>query len=161
MTNLDFLNKLKKERKIEIVEPSEDMSFSYEKKSIECREVAKLAFDHGYFESAVTQNYYSMYNNVLSLFFKCGIKCENHSASAIILRDIFQQKELHELLSKAKTERLDKQYYTAPSQTTPLTEESAKESIKMMQEFNPKILAFKNSLSQEEIRKIREELKVS
>src|SRR3989344_9566480 len=113
MKSLDFLNKLKKEGKLELVESSEPISLSYEKKGIECREVANLAFNNGYFESAVTQSYYSMYNNVLSLFFKCGIKCENHSASAILIKDFFNMKDLHILFSKAKEERLDKQYYVA------------------------------------------------
>ena len=74
MKNLDFLNKLKTEGKLELVEPSEQMSVSYGKKSQECREVAKLAFDNDYFESATTQAYYSMYNAVQSLFFRCGLK---------------------------------------------------------------------------------------
>src|SRR3989344_4630152 len=111
MKNSDFLSKLKKEGKLEPVEPSEEISISYEKKSIECREVAKLAFENGYFESAITQSYYSMYNAVLSLFFKCGIKCENHSAAAILLKEIFTQEELYAIFSKAKEERIDKQYY--------------------------------------------------
>ncbi len=89
MKNLDFLNKLRKEGKFEIIESSEQMSLSYEKKGVECREVANLAFVNGYFESAITQSYYSMYNNVLSLFFKCGIKCENHSAAVILLKEFF------------------------------------------------------------------------
>lgn len=110
MKNLNFLNKIKKEGKLEIVDPSEQISLSYEKKAIECRQVANLAFDNGYFESAITQSYYSMYNMVLSLFFKCGIKCENHSASAILIRDFFNQEELYSIFSKAKEERIDKQY---------------------------------------------------
>src|SRR3989339_998789 len=102
MKNWGFLNKLRKEGKLEIIEGSEQIALSYEKKGIECREVANLAFNNGYFESAITQSYYSMYNNVLSLFFKCGIKCENHSAAAIILKEFFSQKELYSAFSKAK-----------------------------------------------------------
>lgn len=159
MRNLDFLNKLKRESKLELVEASEQMSLSYEKKGIECREVARLAFDNGYFESAVTQSYYSMYNNVLSLFFKCGIKCENHSAAAILLKDFFRQIELHSLFLKAKVERIDKQYYVTPSQNNPATKESAKEMVNIAMRFNPQIISFKNSLRLEEIRKIQEMIK--
>lgn len=158
MTNSDFLNKLKKERKLELVESSEQMSLSYEKKSIECREVASLAFNNGYFESAITQSYYSIYNNVLSLFFKCGIKCENHSAAAILLKEFFNQKGLYLVFSKAKSERIDKQYYITPSQNNPATKESAKEMIGISMRFNPQIIAFKNNLKIEEIKKIREML---
>ena len=44
MKNLNFLNKLGKDGKLEIVQNSEQMSLSYEKKGVECREVANLAF---------------------------------------------------------------------------------------------------------------------
>ena len=154
MKNLDFLNKLAKEGKLEIVESSEQMALSYEKKGIECREVANLAYNNGYFESAITQSYYSMYNNVLSLFFKCGIKCENHSASAILLKEFFNQEELSMVFSKAKEERIDKQYYVTPYQNNPVTKGSAKELISVSMKFNPQITAFKNNLKYEEIRKI-------
>ena len=159
MKNSDFLNKLKKERRLELVDISDEISLSYEKKSIECREVAKLALENNFFETAVIQSYYSMYNNVLSLFFKCGIKCENHSASAIILKDLFKQEDLYLVFVKAKEERIDKQYYTPTSQNNPITKESAKESIKSMTLFNPKIIAFKNNLKSKEIHAIREKLK--
>ena len=99
-----------------------------------------------------------MYNNVLSLFFKCGIKCENHSAAAILLKDVFNQEELYSIFSKAKVERIDKQYYVTPSQNNPATKESAKEMINLAMRFNPQIIAFKNNLKVEEIRKIREKL---
>ena len=158
MKNLDFLNKLGREGKLELVEGSEQMSLSYEKKGIECREVANLAFNNGYFESAITQSYYSMYNNVLSLFFKCGIKCENHSASAILLKEFFGQKDLGLIFSKAKEERIDKQYYITPSQNKPATKESAKEMIGISMKFNPQITAFKNNLKLEEIKKIRDKI---
>ena len=158
MKSSDFLNKLKKEGKLELVEGSEQMSLSYEKKGAECREVANLAYNNGYFESAITQSYYSMYNHVQSLFFKCGIKCENHSASALLLKDFFNQSELHLIFSKAKEERIDKQYYIAPSQNNPATKESAKEMIGISMKFNPQITAFKNNLKLEEIKKIRDKI---
>ena len=156
MKNSDFLNKLKKEGKLELVESSDQMSLSYEKKGIECREVANLAYNNGYFESAITQSYYSMYNNVLSLFFKCGIKCENHSAAAMLLKNTFNQKELHVIFSKAKEDRIDKQYYVRPCQNNPATKESAKEMITIAMSFNPKITVFKNNLKLEEIKRIRD-----
>ena len=159
MESLNFLNKLGKEGKLEIVESSEQMSLSYEKKGVECREVANLAFNNGYFESAITQSYYSMYNHVLSLFFKCGIKCENHSAAAILLKELFNQKNLSLIFSKAKEERIDKQYYITPSQNNPATNESAREMISISMRFNPQITAFKNNLKLEEIKKIRDKIR--
>ena len=158
MKNSDFLNKLKKEGKLELVEASEQISLSYEKKGAECREVANLAYNNGYFESAITQSYYSMYNHLQSLFYKCGIKCENHSASAILLKDFFGQSGLHLIFSKAKEERIDKQYYITPSPDNPATKESAKEMIGISMKFNPQITAFKNNLKLEEIKKIRDKI---
>ena len=38
MRSLDFLSKLKIEGKLEVVESSEEISLSYEKKAIECRD---------------------------------------------------------------------------------------------------------------------------
>ena len=159
MKSLAFLNKLKKEKRLEIVESSEEISLSYEKKSLECREVATLAYNNGYFESAITQSYYSMYNNVQSLFFKCGIKCENHSGSAILLKELFNQKELYDIFSKAKEERIDKQYYIIPSQNNPATKESAKDMINTTMRFNPKIIAFKNGLNIEGIKILTNKIK--
>jgi uncharacterized protein (UPF0332 family) len=158
MKSSDFLNKLRIEGKLELVESSEEMSLSYEKKGVECREVARLAFENNYFESAVTQSHYSMYNNVLSLFFRCGIKCENHSASAIILRDIFNQNELYVIFSKAKEERIDKQYYTTSVENNPATKESAKEMINNTLIFNPRIIGLKNNLKLQEIGIIRDKM---
>src|SRR3989344_9483880 len=155
MKSSDFLNKLKKEGKLEVVEISEQMALSYEKKGAECREVANLAYNNGYFESAITQSYYSMYNNIQSLFFKCGIKCENHSGTAILLKEFFNQRDLYIIFSKAKEERIDKQYYVVPSQNNPATKGSAKEMISIAMKFNPKITAFKNNVKIEEINKIK------
>lgn len=157
MKDLDFLNKLKCEHKLEIVEQSEQMSLSYEKKAQECREVAKLAFNAGYYESAVSQAYYSMYNSILSLFFKCGIKCENHSASATLIKRLFYLDKLSEQFKKAKEERIDKQYYVTPMQINPASKESSEELIKISNKFILEIIAFKNNLKLEEIKNIRRE----
>jgi uncharacterized protein (UPF0332 family) len=158
MKNLDFLNKLKKEHKLELVDCSEQMALSYEKKGVECREVANLVFINGYFESAVTQSYYSLYNNVLSLLFKCGIKCASHSGAALLLKEIFNQKEAYLIFSKAKEERIDKQYYVVSVQNNIATKESAQEMMRVAIKFNLSIIAFKNNLKLEEIRKIREKV---
>ena len=100
-----------------------------------------------------------MYNNLLSLFFKCGIKCENHSASAIILKNYFNQEELYKIFSKAKEERIDKQYYTPDLQKVKLTKELALQTIKDAISFNIKINNLKNSLKSNEISNIRGNLK--
>ena len=74
MKKSNFLNKLKVEESLKLVEPSEEISKSYLIKSDKCIQVAKLAYDAGIYENAVSEAYYSIYNTVMSLFFKCGGK---------------------------------------------------------------------------------------
>ena len=158
MKNLDFLNKLKSEGKLEIVEPSEYIVNSYLIKSNKCTIAAKAVFDVGVYENAVSEAYYPMYNAVLALFFKCGIKCENHSAAAIIMRDFFKLEKLNQTFSKIKKERIDNQYYLTPENTEPLSKEKCKESLDTAQKFNAEILYFLKKINIKEITIIRKEL---
>ena len=50
-----------------------------------------------------------MYNMLTALLYFAGIRCENHSASIIILKELFGID--NSKISFAKTERVDKQYY--------------------------------------------------
>ena len=90
MKKPNFLNKLKRKEALTLVEPSEEISKSYLIKSEKCIRVAKLAYGAGIYENAVSEAYYSVYNTVMSLFFKCGIKCENHSGAVLLIRDLFK-----------------------------------------------------------------------
>ena len=56
-------------------------------------------------------SYYARYNLLLALLFKAGIKCENHSGSILLLKLLFEKSELYKIISDAKKERIDKQYY--------------------------------------------------
>jgi uncharacterized protein (UPF0332 family) len=156
MKDLDFLNKLRKERKLELIETSDFMSESYEKKSRDCLLGAKILFKENLFENSVGEAYYSMYNIVQSLFFMCGIKCENHSAATILLRRLFCLEKAHVLFSKAKEERIDKQYYVTPMQLNPATDDSAKSLINTAEKFVLDINNYKRNLKLEDIHKIRE-----
>ena len=89
MKKLNFLDKLKKEKKLELVDESKEISDSYILKSDNCLRSAKVLFKEKLYENAVSEAYYAMYNSVLSLFFRCGIKCENHTASIILLDKLF------------------------------------------------------------------------
>src|SRR3989344_8193376 len=106
MKETNFLIKLKKEGKIELVEPSEEIKDSYIKKSESNLISAKILLENNRFEESVSLTYYSMYNLLLALLFKTGIKSENHSGSIILLKKLFslENKEILE----AKRERLDK-----------------------------------------------------
>ena len=126
------------------------------KKSNDCLISAKILFKNDLFENAIEEAYYSIYNSIQSLFYECGIKCENHSASVLILRKIFHLEKLYILASKAKKERIDKQYYTPNAQTNPATRESAQDLISIGQKFILEINSYKKNLKTNEISRIRE-----
>lgn len=105
MTN-KFIDKLKKEEKLELVEPSEDICASYSEKSDNCLKSAKLLLQNGLFENSIGMSYYAMYNLLLALLFRAGIKCENHAGSIILLKLLFQEDDLHKLFLMQKESEL-------------------------------------------------------
>lgn len=155
MERQKFLAKLKKEGKLALVEPSEEIRISYLQKSENCLKSARILFENKLHENSVINSYYSMYNAILALLFNVGIKSENHSASIIILEDLFNEKELAETILRAKEDRIDKQYYVESEKISPLTEESASNLIKLSEEFSLKIRLIINRLGNETIRKLR------
>ena len=103
MTNR-FLNKLKKEKKLELVESSEDICNSCADKSTNCLKSAKLLLQNNLYENSVRMSYYAMYNQLTALLFRTGIKCENHAGSILLLKLLFNKEELFKLISDAKKE---------------------------------------------------------
>ena len=83
MKKQGFLSKLAKEGKLGVIEPSDNISQAYDTKSGNCLKSAKILFNAKIYENSVSEAYYAMYNSVLSLLFKCGIKSDNHSAAII------------------------------------------------------------------------------
>lgn len=75
--------------------------------------------------------YYAMYHCLLALMFSCGIKCENHTGNILLLLDVFKRPDLHKVISNAKEERIDKQYYV----DFEATKEDAEKLITDAQEF--------------------------
>lgn len=109
MKKIKFIKELVSEGKIRLVSPSYEVAAAYAKKSLNSLKASKLLFDQSLFEEATSMLYYAMYNKVMSLFFLVGIKCENHNASIILFKGLFKLDNF--LLSFAKQERVDKQYY--------------------------------------------------
>ena len=101
MKKADFLSRIREERKLEIVEPSEEMKASYLQKAENCLKSAKILFKNQLYENSISEACYCMYNSPLSLLFKTGIKSENHSASIIILKRLFNEDALCEIISFA------------------------------------------------------------
>ena len=82
----DFLKTLNTEDKLELVDPSDEISESYSDKSTNCLKSAKLLLDNQLYENSIGMSYYAMYNLLISLMFKSGIKSENHAGSILILK---------------------------------------------------------------------------
>jgi len=152
------LNKLKKERKLELVEPSEEICISYLKKADNCFRSAKLLLQNELCENSISMSYYSMYNSLTALLFNVGIKSENHSASIIILKKLFGKIDLFKIISFAKDERIDRQYYVT-SEKDELIKKSAQGMIKKAESFLVEIKLLINNLNTEDIEEIRRKFK--
>ena len=147
---MNFLIKLFKERKLELVETSDEIKESYLEKSESCLISSKILFDNDRLEESVGLAYYSMYNAVLALFFKCGIKCENHAASIILLKEVFDFDNTN--LSEAKKERIDKQYYVGFE----VTKDDVKKAIEVTEDFNHGLLDFISKVNNENEKEIQQ-----
>jgi uncharacterized protein (UPF0332 family) len=110
---------------------------------------SKILLENNKLEEAIALTYYSMYHMLTALLFKVGIKCENHAASIILLKEIFEIDNSD--ISKAKTERVDKQYYTDFS----IIRLDVIEAIGNAESFNSKILDFISKISNENIENYR------
>jgi len=206
MTNLDFLARLQREGKLELVSPSEDICQSYLEKSGNCLKSAKILLQNKLYDNSTTMSYYAMYNSLTALLFKIGItptrrscpihglkpvvftdtrldrrvggmekcahprtevrgfrrhffiKCENHSGAILLLKFLFKNNELFTVISKAKEERIDKQYYVQSKQMAALTENSTKELFISAESFSIDIKSVINNLTNDEIKQLRDVL---
>ncbi len=149
MKRTNFLAKLQKQKKLQVVETSEEICNSYLEKSGKSMNSSKATYKIESYGDSVALAYYSMYYSVLALLFKIGIKCENHTASIILLKKIFniENKDLFD----AKKERVDKQYYVDFS----VTKEDVMNMIIQAENFNSEILDFIENLNQGKTKEYR------
>jgi len=151
MKKINFLNQIKKEGKIGLVEPSKEISESYLIKSENCFKSAKILFENHLYENATSEAYYCMYNSLLALLFRIGIKSENHSASIIVFEELFNELKLAEIISDAKKDRIDKQYYIEFQQISKINQKFCGEIILNSEEFKLKIRVLILNLNNEKI----------
>ena len=159
MKKPSFLRKLKKEGKLELVEPTEEICRSYTEKADNCLKSAKLLLQHNLYENSVSMSYYTMYNLLTALLFKCGMKCENHAASIILFKRLFGRADLFKIISFAKEERIDKQYYVTSKKDFVLTKEATEDMLKMAEDFLVKMKLLTAELKNEQIVNLREKFK--
>ena len=150
-----FLNKLKKEEKLELVESSEEIQDSYSEKSANCLKSAKLLLQNNLYENSIGMSYYAMYNLLLALLFRVGIKCENHGGSILLLKLLFEENDLFKIISDAKRERIDKQYYVT-TEKDEITKEIADELLNNAEDFILKMKLVIKNLNNDSIEEIRE-----
>jgi uncharacterized protein (UPF0332 family) len=150
------LNKLRNDGKLGLVEPSGEISAAYVEKSKNCMKSAKILLREGLFENSVVESYYAMYNSIMSLFFRCGIKCENHSASIILLGRVFGFTDLQKELGRAKSERIDSQYYISDQQNIKINIMTASTFIRESEIFILDAESKKAMLTSRQIAAIRE-----
>lgn len=145
MQNVRFLIKLKQKRKLELIAPNEEVKESYLKKSDSNLISSKILLENNKLEEAVSLAYYSAYNLLLSLLFRTGIKSENHYASIILLKEIFDLS--NDFLLSARKERIRVQYYVDFN----ITKNGILELISKIEEFNADLSDFISKLTNERI----------
>lgn len=150
MKKINFLIKLAKEEKLQAVEASVEIKEAYIQRSNESLSSAKALLKIGNLKDAVALAYYSMYHCLLAALFRIGIKCENHAASIILLKEVFGVD--NSKISKAKSDRVDRQYYVDFS----VNLEEANTSIKIAEDFIAEMNDFIAKLSEEKIKSYHE-----
>ena len=142
MKKQGFLGKRKKAHKLELVEPSEEICKSYLWKADNSLKSAKILLQNSLYEDSISSSYYAMYNSLTALLFKIGVKCENHAASILLLRSLFSEEELFRIISFAKEERIDNQYYITSEKNLALGKESAEDMAEKAESFLVKTKLF-------------------
>lgn len=153
MSDSEFLSRLRKEGRLKLVEPSDEVKQAYFQKSESHLTSAKLLLKHGKLEEAVSMAYYSMYHALMALFYRVGIKCENHTAAITLLDKVFKIDASE--ISKAKKERIDKQYYI----DFHVAKEDVQDLIHSAERFRATILDFTAKLTGEKITDLRKRAK--
>ncbi len=146
MKKISFLHKLNREEKLQVIEPNEDVKTAYLQKSGKSLSSAKALIEIENFEDSMAMAYYAMYHSLLALFFKVGIKCENHTAALILLKEVFAIDNT--TISKAKSDRVDKQYYIDFS----VTKDQTRESIIIAETFVASLKDFIDKLTNEKVK---------
>ena len=159
MKESDFLNKLKKEGKLELTDPSKEMSEAYIMKSNNCMLSAKYLYEKNIYENSVTEAYFGIYNSILSLLYKCGIKSETHAGSVILLEMLFNLDDTAKSVADAKKERIDNQYNVTDNINAEISRNYCKDFISSSEKLILEIRSYKDHLTEEKIKILRNKFK--
>jgi len=155
MKKSNFLDRLRRERKLELIEASEEIKESYLIKANNCFKSAKILYQNRLYENSVSEAYYAMYNCLLALLHKTGIKAENHSASIILLKEFFKERDLAKSISFAKEERIDKQYYVESEQKQEMIRKSCSDMVSKAEDFIINMRIVIDKINNEDMSRIR------
>ena len=145
----EFYHRIHHQGHLKEVPPSLDVKRAYQKKSESYIISARILFENGRLEEAVSMIYYSMFYIVLALLFRTGIKCENHSAAIYLLEDLYGLD--NSAIVRAKSERIDKQYYIDFS----LNNEEVEELMETADDFNAYVLDYIERLKGRDVDELR------
>ena len=145
MKDIIFLIKIRKEGKLELLDASEEIGQSYLNKSESNLASAKILLENDKIGEAVSLAYYNAYNLLLSLLFKTGIKSENHLATIILLKEIFDLD--NSIILFAKEEKIKMQYYVDFN----ITKEQVIAIMRKVEGFNGNLFDFISKLTREKI----------
>lgn len=138
-----------------LVEPSDEICDSYLEKAGNCLKSAKILLQNNLYENSLSMSYYVMYNSLAALLFKIGIKCENHSGSILLFKKLFDRSDLFKIISFAKKERIDKQYYVVSKEDFLLTKGSAQDVFTKAENFIVQMKLILENLKNEELKQLR------
>ncbi len=98
---------------IELIEPNNNLSKAYLKKSEDAIRASSVLKDNPDWE--ISSSYYALYFALYSVLMKIGIKCEIHACSIECMKSFlfeFYDMEDYKLLKDSMDTRIDIQYYT-------------------------------------------------
>ena len=130
MKERDFLNSIVRQKKIFMIPQNKLLCEAYMQKSHSNFCCANILKQNNCLEESIVLAYYSAYHLVTALFFRVGLRSENHTASILLLKSIFKLD--NRFLLKTKSERIDKQYY-APVE---IAKEEVQDFLRQAKETN-------------------------
>ena len=145
------MSRLFRKGQLQEAEPSNDIATAYLQRSEESLSSAKALLRIGNLKDTVALAYYAMYHCLLAVLFRIGIKCENHTAAIMVLKEAFEL-DTTALIVKAKSERVDKQYYV----DFEVMKEEAESAIAVAEEFVSKMTNLIATLTEQRVKEYHE-----
>jgi uncharacterized protein (UPF0332 family) len=149
---------MKQKRGIKIDLPNDNLCDAYLKKARNSLKAMQVNNNEGLIDWAVDAAYYARYHIIYSLLQKCGIKCETHDFSIMLIKLLFLEELDNELISEleeAKKQRINLVYYT--DRLVP--DMDIRQNIAMAPNFLLKVEEIIDGVSKEKINEVRKELK--